>query len=113
MKPAKSRAAALAIAAVGIPMLLLANASSQANTYHPPHSPPDTQAALESRGAALDIFDIGRHLQEYKQSISKAHSLVNAADMPASERHRSVSESIRRSLESYNGFLLQAVLRRF
>lgn len=68
--------------------------------------------AFES-GAALDIFDIGRHLQEYKQSISKAHSLVNAADLPASEQHRSVSESIRRSLEAYNGFLLQVVLRRF
>jgi hypothetical protein len=33
--------------------------------------------------------------------------------LPASEQHRSVSESIRRSLEAYNGFLLQAVLRRF
>ena len=82
-------------------------------TDHPPQLVERLEPFAFESGAALDIFDIGRHLQEYKQSISKAHSLVNAADLPASEQHRSVSESIRRSLEAYNGFLLQAVLRRF
>jgi tetratricopeptide (TPR) repeat protein len=104
MKPATSRAAALAIAASTIPLLLLATASSYANTYHPPHSPLDTQASLEIHVAALEaqLTQLGSELppqdlrliepqQDYARALQQLgrHEQAIAAFGAALQIHRS------------------------
>lgn len=60
----------------------------------------------------LDLFDIGRHLHEYKSSIFKAHSLVNH-ERPGALHSHEINSSIRQSIDDYNGFVAKVIFGKF
>ncbi len=61
----------------------------------------------------LDVFHISRHLHEYKSSLSKAHSLSRRAAEHSPHHHEVLEQSIKRSIDNYNGFVAKVVLGRF
>lgn len=73
----------------------------------------DVQHWAEPGAYQLDLFDISRHLHEYKSSIREAYALTQQASAAQGKQPHSLSESIQRSLDDYNGFLVSKVLRRF
>jgi len=61
----------------------------------------------------LDVFHISRHLYEYKSSLSKAHSLAHQPGPHSPHHHEVLEQSIKRSIDNYNGFVAKVVLGSF